>query len=154
MANRGEIVPAAILRASFDSAGLLKDWAFADSSTGRELPVQESSDEAEHWFQSLSGAHAPIPPRIKLEERLVPGRTTQSEAESILGQWHPDLLCSYGGLAPVLRRSQAARGTVLEWYVDRPSPLFIPPWYLIATFDRAGTLAVWHLQQTYPGGRK
>jgi hypothetical protein len=154
MANRRQVVPAALLRTTFDRNGSLRDWEFVDSLTGHDLSVHESSDAAESWFQSLSRSPAPVPPHIKLDERLVPGHTTEHEVESMFGQWHPDLLCSDGGPAPLLRKKYVASGTVLEWYVDRPSPLFVPPMYLVAAFDRAGTLIVWHLRQTYPGGRK
>jgi hypothetical protein len=154
MANSGNIIHAPLLRATFDQAGLLTDWRFVDSVTARSLPVQESLDEAERWFQTLASAPPPTPPHITLGKRLIPGRTTMNDTESLLGQWHPDLLCGAGGLAPVLRETKTASGTVMEWYVDRPSPLFIPPSYLIATFEQAGTLIGWHFRQTYPGGRE
>lgn len=149
-----EIVPAVLLRMSFDRMGTLTDWSFADPLTGRHLPVLEGSDEASRWFESLSRSPAPIPPRIKLDETLIRGQTTQREVERILGQWQPDLHCGYGGAVPVVRKASADSGTVWDWYVDRPSPLFIPPRYLVASFDHAGTLIVWHLEQTYPGGRE
>jgi hypothetical protein len=153
MANSRKIIRAPLLRTTFDQAGLLTDWRFVDSVTARSLSIQESPDEAERWFQTLASAPAPTPPHINLDMSFIPGHTTKNEAESLLDQWHPNLLCSAGGLAPVLRQTKDASGTVMEWYVDRPSPLLIPPMYLIATFDQTGTLIEWHFRQTYPGGR-
>jgi hypothetical protein len=154
MASRREIVPAIFLRISFDASATLTDWGFVDSRTGRSLPVQESSDEASRWFQSLLQAPPPIPPRVRLDEVLIRGRATQVDIERILGQWQPDLHCSYGGLAPVVRKTTTGSGAVWDWYADRPSPLFVPPHYLVATFDVKGALIGWHFEQTYPGGRE
>jgi hypothetical protein len=91
---------------------------------------------------------------VELEESLIRGRTTQLDVERILGQWRPDLLCGRGGPVPVVRKLRADAGSVWDWYADRPSPLFVPPSYLVATFDPTDALIVWHFEQTYPGGRK
>jgi hypothetical protein len=154
MANRRQIVPAVLLRIRFDRSDVLADWGFVDSTTARSLPVLETSDEASRWFQSLSQAPPPIPPHVTLDEVLIRGRTTQRDVERILGQWQPDLRCGNGGPVPVVRKIKADSGSVWDWYADRPSPLFVPPRYLVATFDDAGTLIGWHFEQTYPGGRK
>lgn len=154
MATSREIVPATLLRITFDGSGVLTGWGFIDSSTGRPLAVQETTEEASRWFQSLSHAPPPIPPRIELTTTLLRGKTTQQDVERIFGQWQPDLLCGNGGPVPVVRKTVAEAGSVWDWYVDRPSPLFIPPHYLVASFDDTGALIVWHFEQTYPGGRK
>lgn len=154
MANRRQIVPAVLLRISFDGSDTLTDWEFVDSRTGHSLPVLENPDEASRWFQSLSQAPQPVPPRVKLDEVLIRGRTTQLDVERILGQWRPDLHCGYGGPVPVVRKRTTDSGSVWDWYADRPSPLFVPPRYLVASFDDRGALIVWHFEQTYPGGRK
>jgi hypothetical protein len=57
MANRGEIVPAAVLRASFDDGGLLKEWTFADASTGRQLPVRRARTK-----RSIGSSRFPVRP--------------------------------------------------------------------------------------------
>jgi hypothetical protein len=91
---------------------------------------------------------------VKLDEVLIRGRTTQLDVERILGQWRPDLLCGNGGPVPVVRKRTTDSGSVWDWYADRPSPLFVPPRYLVASFDDRGALIVWHFERTYPGGRK
>ncbi len=154
MANRRDIVPAVLLRIHFDELSILTDWGFVDPRTGRSLPVVETSADASRWFRSLSSAPPPIPPQIKLDETLIRGRTTQLDVERILGQWHPDLHCGSGGPVPVVRKTKADSGSVWDWYVDRPSPLFVPPGYLVASFDDTGALIIWHFEQTYPGGRE
>jgi hypothetical protein len=154
MADRREIVPAVLLRISFDGWDTLTDWGFVDSLTGRPLPVLEAAVDASRWFRSLSHAPPPIPPRVDLDETLIRGQSTQLDVERILGQWQPDLHCGGGGPVPVVRKMRADSGSVWDWYADRPSPLFVPPGYLVASFDDTGALIVWHFEQTYPGGRK
>ena len=154
MANSREIVPAVLLRVSFDMSYTVTDWAFVDSRTMRALAVPETSDEASRWFQSLAQAPPPIPPRVELDDLLLRGQTTQPDVETILGQWQPDLHCGNGGPAPVARKATTVSGAIWDWYADRPSPLFVPPRYLVATFDDQATLLGWHFEQTYPGGRE
>lgn len=153
MANSREIVPATLLRVSFDESGTLIDWGFLDSFTGRPLAIRETSDDASRWFQSLTKAVPPIPPRVELHKTLIRGQTTQLQVERMLGQWRPDFYGN-GGPVPVVKKTTTDSGSVWYWYVDRPSPLFVPPHYLVVSFDDTGVLAVWHLEQTYPGGRK
>jgi hypothetical protein len=152
IAEQRTIVPAARLRLSFDASALLDDWWFVDAQ-GVRLPVRESPAEADRWYRSLARAPRPTPPRVVLEETLVRGRTTQAEVERELGRWHPDLR-ETGGPVTLFQERAAASGEIWDWYVDRPSPLFVPPRYLIASFDRGGTLMGWHFQSTYPGGRE
>jgi hypothetical protein len=91
---------------------------------------------------------------VALDETLVRGRTTQADVERTLGRWHPDLLRGNGGPVTLFEKHSAVSGDVVDWYVDRPSPLFVPPRYLVASFGRDGSLAGWHFESTYPGGRE
>ena len=68
MLDRREVVPAVLLRLSFDATGTLTEWGFVDFVTGRPLAARETSDDASRWFQSLSPP--PIPPRIELAKAL------------------------------------------------------------------------------------
>lgn len=154
MADRREIVPAIHLRIRFDESGTLIDWGFIDSRTKHALPIRETADEAYRWFRSLSQAPSPIPPVIDLNKTLIRGQTTQREVEQALGQWHPDIYCGNGGPVPVVTKMIPESGSVWDWYVDRPSPLFIPPHYLVVSYDKQGALIGWHFEGTYPGGRK
>lgn len=152
--DRPVIVPAVRLRARFDTAGTLIDWGFVDSLTGHPLPVRESLEGAHGWFQSLMHAPPPFPPLIDLSRMLISGQTTQQNIESTLGQWHPDLYCGNGGPVPVVKKTFTESGSEWDWYVDRPSPLFVPPHYLVVSFDKHGSLIGMHFEGTYPGGRK
>jgi hypothetical protein len=154
MVNSREIVPASLLRVRFDGSGTLTDWGFVDSITGRPLAVRETSDLASSWFKALSEEPPPVPPEVDLNKTLIRGQTTQIEVEQALGQWQPDLFCGNGGPVPVVKKIVAEFGSVWDWYVDRPSPLFIPPCYLVFSFNDTGALIVWHFAQTYPGGKK
>jgi hypothetical protein len=152
MLGRPEVVLAVLLRINFDRSGVLTDWGFVDPLTGRSLVVRETLEEASRWFQSLS--LPPVPPYIELHKALVRGQTTQDDVERVRGQWQPDLFCGNGGPVPVVSKRITQSDTIWDWYVDRPSPLFVPPHYLVASFDDTGALIVWHFEGTYPGGRK
>lgn len=154
MANRREIVPATRLRTRFDASGTLVDWGFIDGRAEHALLVDEEAEDAYRWFHSLSLAPSPTPPLIDLNKTLVRGQTTQAEVEQALGQWHPDIHCGNGGHVPVVTKMIAESGSTWDWYVDRPSPLFVPPHYLIVSYDKHRALIGWHLERTYPGGRK
>jgi hypothetical protein len=154
MASSREIVPASRLRARFDGSGTLIDWGFIDSLAKHALAVRETADDAYRWFQSLSQAPLPIPHLIDLNKTLIRGQTTQHEVEQALGLWHPDLYCGNGGPVPVVTKMISESGSVWDWYVDRPSPLFVPPHYLVVSYNKEGSLIGWHLEATYPGGRK
>lgn len=154
VAESREIVPAVLLRLRFDGSGTLADRGFVDAPTGRSLPVLETPDEASRWFRSLSHAPPPIPPLVELEKTLIRGKTTRLDVERTLGQWRPDLHCGNGGPAPVVRKTSVDSGEVWDWYADRPSPLFLPPRYLVASFDERGALIGTHFERTYPGARK
>lgn len=152
MANNPKIVPAVLLRIRFDARGIVKDWTFVDPRFGRPVAIHETLDEASRWFESLANAPSPTPPRIELAKVLIRDYSTQSEVERVLGQWKP--WCTGCLPLPVVRKTRAEAGDVWDWYVDRPSPLFIPPMYLIASFDHDDRLIVWYLRTTYPGGRE
>jgi hypothetical protein len=154
MAHRRDIVPAIRLRTRFDGSGTLIDWEFVDPLAEIALDVQETADSARLWFRSLSRAPPPIPAPIDLNETLVRGKTTQLEVEQALGKWHPDLHCGNGGPVPVVTKTTSGSGSVWDWYVDRPSTLFVPPHYLVVCYDKRGSLIGWHFEATYPGGRK
>jgi hypothetical protein len=154
IANTREIVPAIRLRVRFDELGLMNDWGFVDSITGRSLEIQETINDAYKWFKSLSKAPPPIPPCIDLNKTLIRGQTTQEEVEQVLGKWHPDLYCSNGGEVPIVEKRIMEHGSLWDWYVDRPSPLFVPPRYLVVSYDKDMSLIGLHFESTYPGGKK
>lgn len=153
MANRREVVMAPRLRTRFDASGTLTEWGFVDARGERPLRIRESTQDAYRWFRLVSHAPAPTPPLVDLSRTLVPGRTVRQEVEQALGRWHPDLYCGNGGSVPVVSKMTTESGSEWDWYVDRPSPLFIPPHYLVVAFKSDGSLIGWHFEQTYPGGR-
>jgi len=147
----GGVVPAALLRITFDDQGVVKDWGFVDPISMQPLPVQESPEVASRWFKRISQS-PPTPPRIVIERSITKGQSTMVDIERVFGQWQPKLGCGSGGAVPIVRKLRSDSEVVWEYYVDRPSPLFIPPHYLIADFDMNGVLQVWWFEGTYPGG--
>ena len=151
--NRADVgvAPAALLRIVFDNNGFVKEWNFVDPISMQPLPIRESTEEASRWFKQIS-KRPPMPPRIVIDRSITKGQSTMEDIERIFGQWQPDLSCGSGGVVPIVRKSRSESDVVWEYYVDRPSPLFIPPHYLVADFDTTGVLQGWHFEGTYPGG--
>jgi hypothetical protein len=148
------VVPAPLLRIELDDRGLIRDWRFVHPVSGEPLPLDRREEDERAWFAGLSEAPGPRPPLIALADLLRPGRAGGPAVEALRAAWQPDLLCSRGGPVPVARRPTTAGGEAWEVFVDRPSPFFVPPHYLLASFDDGGRLIVWHFEQTYPGSRK
>ncbi len=150
-ASGGGVVRAALLRITFNHQGVVKEWGFVDPVTNQPLPVRENLEAASQWFKGIS-QRPPTPPRIVIESSIAKGQTRMIDVERVFGQWQPYLGCGSGGAVPIVRKSRSDSEVAWEYYVDRPSPLFIPPNYLIADFDSNGVLQSWRFEQTYPGG--
>lgn len=150
--GRSGIVPAPILRIRFNPSGTVQDWSFHDSVTGDILSVKRSLEQDSRWFRDLTPP--PMPPYIQLAEILKPGVSTRDDVSRALEAWHPRIYLGdkFGELLPVIHNQPGAAGNYQDYYVDRPSALFIPPHYLIVAFHQSGILRGYWFQATYPGG--
>lgn len=151
--GRTGVVPAALLRIRFDRSGVVQEWHFRDPDTGDVLPVRRTLSRDTRWFHDL--APPPMPPYIDLGRILRIGESTIADIARELEIWQPRVYLGsgYDGDLPVVRKQTTRRGGIWEYYVDRPSPLFIPPHYLIVSFHRSGILRAYWFQTTYPGGK-
>lgn len=151
--GRTGVVPAARLRIRLDENGVVQEWHFRDPVTGESLPVQRSLARDTRWFRDL--APPPVPPFLELNRLLRVGESTLQQVDRALSDWQPRLWLGgeFGVNLPVFRGDSPPGPIVREYYVDRPSRLFIPPHYLIVAFHQSGILRAFWIQVTYPGGR-
>jgi hypothetical protein len=127
----GLYVPAAVLRVHFDSVGVVSDWYFLHPRTYQRLTITETLPEAESAVSHICGAEqrTPMP---KLETVLQKGRSKMADVNQLTRSYRPP-----EGF-PHPRKVPIANGETWDYHVDRPSPLFIPPFYFIIEFDAAG----------------
>lgn len=151
--GRSGVVPAARLRIRFDAAGVVRDWGFRAARTGESLPVQRPLARDTRWFRDL--APPPVPPYIDLNRLLQVGESTRPAVDRALDDWQPRVWLGgeFGANLPTRTGDPRSGPRSREYYVDRPSHLFIPPHYLIVAFHRSGILRAYWFQVTYPGGR-
>jgi hypothetical protein len=122
-------IRAAALVVSFDPGGRVIDWRFAHPITGTALPIRESRADAEAW---LTDRCRPLPV-IDLPAVLRRGTPRAQVLERL--RWYPPRSSPFLDL--VFVRSAVVDGReTLTFYADRPSPLYVPPFYLEVRFPR------------------
>lgn len=130
--SRLGLVLAAILRVEFDRAEIVSDWYFLDPRTHRRLGVTETLSDALGAVTAICGARGSASRQIVLEPVLQRGRTTMAEVKHLgLAAMPPASFASP-------RTVPGSRGQAWDIYVDRPSPVFVPPFYYIIGFNAAG----------------
>jgi hypothetical protein len=112
---------AGALRIEFSDSGVVSDWYFRDPRTSVRLPITETLAGARQYLARVCGQ--PIA-EVDLEG-IRRGRTTTSEIVALLEP-----------VARYTRRKEIATTSGIAWDydVDRPSPVFIPPFYAEVTF--------------------
>jgi hypothetical protein len=113
---------AGVLRIEFGHTGVVSDWYFLDPRSRARLPVRETLAAARRYLGRI--CKQPIR-EVNLEAGIRRGETTPSEIADLLEP-----------LARYTRRREISTGSGLAWDydVDRPSPVFIPPFYITVTF--------------------
>ena len=126
--STGGVPLAAILRVQFDSAGAVGDWFFLDPHRKTKLPINESLAEARDFLRSFC-----FEKRTEVDlEQIEVGDAKEDVAKllnraTVLGR-------------DIRRESVNATGVAWDYYVDRPSPVFIPPFYETLVFDEEGVV--------------
>lgn len=128
--------PAAILRIEFDLAGVVSDWYYFDPRTKMRLPIRESLTDAQRFLGRICGR--PVR-EVNLEAGIRRNQSTKADIVALLAP-------VVGGRARV-RETITASWVAWDYYVDRPSPVFIPPFYVIVVFGAKGVVEV-----IYPEG--
>jgi hypothetical protein len=119
--------PAAILRIEFDLAGVVSDWYFFDPRTKIRLPIRESLTDAQRFLGRI--CERPVR-EVNLEAGIRRNQSTKAEIVALLAP-------VVGGMhfrRARVRETATASGVAWDYYVDRPSPVFIPPFYVIVEF--------------------
>ena len=115
--RNGRCVPAPGLRISFDERGIVKEKQFFNPQTQQPMPISETIEEAD---QRRLRSCQPLP-RVALADIKV-GQSTKADVETLVRQLEPALR-KFGHLT---FEAMMATRDVWVFYVDRPSPLFIP----------------------------
>jgi hypothetical protein len=117
---------APVLRIEFDSAGLVQDVGFFQPQTGKRLPVREKLKRARKRLSCgrsiVDGTHFGVRPELAVD-KIRPGQSTREDVVEILAAFEPPppMLA-----VPFPRKWIGESREIWEYYVDRPSPLFIP----------------------------
>ena len=130
---------AAVLRIVF-GGGAVSEWYFVDRSTTARLPMSETLAAARRYLKRLCGQ--PIK-EVDLWAGIVPGRTSQRDVTSL---FEPVMRYTH-------RREQSTPSAIVwDFDVDRPSPLFIPPFYLKVVFQSRHAGPGILVSHVYPDG--
>jgi hypothetical protein len=120
----GSSVRAPKLKVWLDTAGVLLDWGFYHPVTDMKLEVRETLQDA-YARQPRKRAGS----TIEFSWVLQPGGTEREI-------W----LAMTLGSAAKYRIESAASGRLLTFYVDHPSPLYMPVFSTCIKFDQAGVV--------------
>ena len=121
------LVPATVLRLVFDGSDVLADWYFLNPRTGDTLPVHESLLEARAQLAQECGQNQ----WLVVSDLLQRGQTTAQEVDRLLRPQVSLDSVVFGGHLDLVRKTTGAGGQVWNFFVDRPSPIFIPAFYLV-----------------------
>lgn len=128
-----QVVSAAVLNVSLDSAGRVDEWGFFHPVSGARLEIRERLEEADAWYRKLCNP----PARIELAAVLKKGTPKTTVLNSM--RWFTAWPTRGSFMERILvRNATDHRGETLTFYADRPSPLYIPPFYLEVTFYSLG----------------
>jgi hypothetical protein len=136
------VIPAAVLRIRLDGSARVAQWGFVHPVTGSPLAIRESLEQADAWLEHVCNA----PKRIELAVLLQRGASKSDVLEGM--RW-------LEGLSTDLEKSQVritreGDEETLTYYADRPSPLYVPPSYVIVTFWVREDLGTgWHFASSW-----
>ncbi len=127
------VVAAALLKVSLDAAGRVDEWGFFHPVSGARLEIRERLEEADTWYRELCNP----PARIELAAALKKGTPKAAVLDSM--RWFtvwPERASFIE--RNLFRSSTSSQRETLTFYADRPSPLYIPPFYFEITFYSLG----------------
>jgi outer membrane protein assembly factor BamE (lipoprotein component of BamABCDE complex) len=118
-----EIIPACLLNIVFDNNGTVVNWSFINPYTNLTLPIRETLPEADKDREKLCFP----PPRIELAQDIKNSISKKEDIQRMFDAWHSDF--------PVVKKNKTENGEIWSYYVERPSPLYVPPFYYRITFE-------------------
>lgn len=138
------VVPAVVLRIRLDAAGRVAEWGFFHPVTGVALEIGRSLAQADALFMEFCNP----PKRIELDTAL----RTGTEKDEVLARMRWFDTVSKGIEQAQYQILKEGSGETLVYYADHPSPLYVPPMYVVVVFNVApesGT--AWHFESSFDG---
>lgn len=142
-----QVIPAVELKIWLDTSGRVDKWGFFHPKTNSPMEIRESIKQVDAWFGKM---HNP-PRRIELAEVLKRGI---SKDDVLKGMYlFEGMLVSKDVERSQVHFSREEEREVLTYYADHPSPLYVPPSYVVVTFYVVGGLRTsWNFESLYGGG--
>jgi len=128
-----QVIPAVELRIGFNDSGQVTEWGFFHPVNHSHLAIRESLEQADAWFGEL--CHPPK--TIELANVLRPG--TPKEHVMTGMRWFEASAVSTNWERSQVRVSGEGPQETLTYFVDHPSPLYVPSFYAVVTFNETGS---------------
>ncbi len=143
-----QVIPAATLKIWLDMSGRVDKWGFFHPITKSFMEIRESIEQIDLWFGKIRNP----PKRIELAVLLRRGTLKEDVLKGM--RWFEPLIL----LSPDFERSQVhisreGQQEILTYYADHPSPLYIPPDYLVVTFYAEGGFGTGLHFESWRGGK-
>jgi hypothetical protein len=141
-----QVIPAVELKIWLDTSGRVDKWGFSHPKTHSPMEIRESIKQVDAWFGKMRNP----PRRIELAEVLKRGT---SKDDILKGMYLFEAkLVSEEVKRSQVRFSREEEREVLTYYADHPSPLYVPPFFVVVTFYVMGGLRTgWHFESVYGG---
>ncbi len=128
-----QVIPAVELRIGFNGSGQVREWGFFHPVTHSRLPIRESLEQADAWFGEL--CHPPKP--IVLANVLRQGTPKEHVLQGM--RWFHSSLVSTSWERSQVRVSREGPQEWFTYFADHPSPLYVPSFYAVVTFNTTGS---------------
>ncbi len=128
-----QVIPAVELRIGFTDSGQVNEWRFVHPVTHAPLAIRESLEQADAWFGEL--CHPPKP--IMLANLLRQGTPKEHILQGM--RWYKGSTVSTNWERSQVRVSREGQEETLTYFADHPSPLYVPSFYVVVTFNTTGS---------------
>jgi hypothetical protein len=141
-----QVIPAAELKIWLDTSGRVDKWGFFHPKTNSPMEIRERIKQVDAWFGKMRYP----PKRIELAEVLKRGTWKDDVLKGMY--LFEGMLVSKDVERSQVRFSREEEREVLTYYADHPSPLYVPPFFVVVTFYVMGGLRTgWHFESVYGG---
>jgi hypothetical protein len=135
-----QVIPAAELRIWLDASGRVEKWGFFHPVKNSLMEIRESIEQADSQLAKMCKPQK----RIELAAALRQGTPREKVLEGM--GWFEGIV-STERKASEVHILREGRQEILIYYADHPSPLYVPPSYVVVTFYAKGDLATsWYFE--------
>jgi hypothetical protein len=136
-----QVIPAAELRVRLDASERVEAWGFYHPISNSPIWIRESMEQASSRLTKACNR----PKWIELGKTLRQGTPKEEVLNGM--RWFEGLLVSTEFERSQVRVSRDGQKEMLIYYTDHPSPLYVPPSYVVVTFYAKGNLGTrWHFE--------